>query len=212
MRAGLTADQRLTGKLVAQDGRRRPGWRGLTAGLAASAVTAWMSLMPASGQTSGVTYTFSPTSGPAGTEVSFSGSGCPNEPDVRSTGRFDIFSAVDGSTSGSVLGFATFRSDASGNFSGRIERLAEGPLGPHRTLVHCTGGTTSRGDFTITAATTTTTVAASPSGSTSTTVVAAGGGGGTVATTSTTAVPSTATRPAAAAPATPTQATISLTG
>lgn len=163
-------------------GRWRPGWRVLPLGLAASGVMAWTTLVPASGQAAGVTYSFSPTSGPAGTEVTFSGSGCPNEPDVTRTGRFDIFSAVDGSTTGPVLGFATFRSDANGNFSGKTAALVEGPLGPHRTLVNCTGGTTSRGDFTLTAAAT----PASTVPSTSTTVAASTGSAGTSGTTPTT--------------------------
>ncbi len=184
MRVELTAGRRLLGR---QAGRIR-SWRALAVGLAAFAAATFPTLSPAFGQASGVTYSFSPQSGPVGTEVRFSGRGCPNEPDVTRTGRFDIFRSVDGSTSGPVLGFANFRSEADGSFSGRIESLGDGPLGPHRTSVSCTGGNAATGDFTLTAAGPAVTSTTGPTGGTS----------GTGETTATTAVPSAIAGPTAA--------------
>lgn len=147
MRVELTAGRRLLGR---QAGRTR-GWRALLVVLAACAVTAVPALPAAFGQASGVTYSFSPQSGPAGTEITFSGTGCPPDPNVTRAGRFIIFRSVDGSTSGPLLDEGSFRPNADGSFSGRIESVNDGPLGPHRTMVDCTGGGASSGSFTLTA-------------------------------------------------------------
>ncbi len=109
---------------------------------------------PARAQQS-VTYSFSPSSGSAGTTISFDGTGCPpdDNPD-RSDGRFEVFATTGaGVNSGSLLTAGSFHSNDDGSFSGEAERAIPdaAALGEHQTQVVCGSGRSVGGIFEVTA-------------------------------------------------------------
>jgi hypothetical protein len=95
-----------------------------------------------------VTFTFSPGSGPPGTKINFSGTGCTHSTATPAPPQDGVFLITrDGSTAHPV----PFVSDASGNFSGVYDTTQDVP-GSYTTVVSCT--TTGKGGvgspFTVT--------------------------------------------------------------
>lgn len=136
---------------------------------------------PAPAQSS-VSYTISPLQGPAGTIVSFNGTGCPQETDpnvTRAEVRFEVFAAIGaGVSQGSFIAFGGAQSNPDGSFSGTTTISANAEVGVHQTQIVCTGGRLQGALFTVTAlqnstttSSSTTTTAAPPASSTSTTVI-----------------------------------------
>lgn len=109
----------------------------------------------ASASAAGLTFTFSPPAGPAGTVVTFSGSGCPHV-DKTGThladGTFEIFAGID-TDQGALLARARFFSDADGNFTASTSPLPAAAIGRHRTELGCDtndAGTIPGPDFIMT--------------------------------------------------------------
>jgi uncharacterized repeat protein (TIGR01451 family) len=103
-------------------------------------------LHPAAAQ-GALTYTFDPTEGPPGTEIFYSGSGCPTS-DTGSDGNFVV------NTTGSPRTNPTdiFVSDADGNFGGSLIIPADTEPGTYETHVICFSTTelVQDGTFTVT--------------------------------------------------------------
>jgi hypothetical protein len=114
-------------------------------------------VVPASAQI-GLVYQFQPGSGPAGTQITFAGGGCPRGSGAAD-GAFEVFDGAD--TSGSVLSSTPFVTDSDDSFHGTTAPLPAGQVGSRATHVVCSSnGTSSVGsDFTLTAGTASTTTA-----------------------------------------------------
>lgn len=102
----------------------------------------------------GLGFTISPTVGPPGTAVSFSGTGCPHADGTDSShtdGTFELFDGLD-TNQGALLARVRFSSNADGTFDGSTSPLPSSALGAHRTDVACDDGTIAAGpDFVMTA-------------------------------------------------------------
>jgi hypothetical protein len=86
---------------------------------------------PVAAQTAQLDFEFTPTSGPPGTRIAFSGTGCPHDDE----GLFDgIFFLTQGESNTPPLGFT---SDAEGDFSGQYDTTGLAP-GEFTTFAACT--------------------------------------------------------------------------
>jgi len=185
-------------------------WRRLSAVAAAGvAGLAGFILMPAASGQAGVTLSITPQSGPIGTTIRFSGSGCP------SGGTFRIALAPSRGENGALVPEVNFTSSG-GSFSGAVDVPATLPRndgsagnvsvqpGAKPTTVLCLGGGGASGpDFTVLAA-------AEPAqgAGTTTTTLAPSGGSGSAAVPATT--PTTVRTSSPADPSAP--ASLALTG
>lgn len=164
VRAGVT--QRSGGSVdrptASQHGRRV---QGVVVGMTSALLSATLfGLSPWAASALGVvgpTYSFTPTSGPAQTELNISGSGCSAGASVE----FEMFRQTGTVvTPGDHIAFATFTATASGSFAG-VATVSEGELGQHRTSARCDTTRTVGAAFDLTAppaTTTTTTTTISP--------------------------------------------------
>lgn len=116
-----------------------------------------------------VSYTFSPRSGPVGTTIAFSGSGCPPNPSPPQPGADLTFVVANGPGRAEI-----YESNPDGTFSGSYvvppPRVGdESPDSSYDTFVFCTstGEEKSTGTFTITAPPTSTTSSTSTTATTS---------------------------------------------
>ena len=128
--------------------RKRNVWTALAA--AAMVLQLVGSAGPSAAQTTpDVEFTFTPTSGPAGTKINFSGTGCPHD----ATKQFDglAFLTTQGSQTPIASTQVTFQSDAQGKFTPQVDTTGLAP-GQYVTFALCAN--TSKGGpgslFTVT--------------------------------------------------------------
>lgn len=118
--------------------------------LAAVAVVGGITAGVGSASATALSFTISPTSGPAGTVVTFTGSGCPHVADHLTDGTFELFAGID-TNHGGLLARVRFLSNANGSFGGSTDPLPAAGLGNHRTDVACDNGNIVPGaDFVMT--------------------------------------------------------------
>lgn len=97
---------------------------------------------PASSQTAGASYTITPTAGPAGTVINFSGTGCRPDPwgeEADPDGVFVFVTRPSGNFSGQLQ--APFESEPDGSFSGSIRVPSTASPGNYPTGLSCSDGT-----------------------------------------------------------------------
>src|SRR5947209_9813371 len=85
-----------------------------------------------------VVFNFSPTSGPAGTKINFTGSGCPHD----ATKLLDGVAFLTNQGSSAPVAQMNFSSDASGNFTAQVDTTGLAPA-QYVTFVVCAN--TSKG-------------------------------------------------------------------
>ena len=127
---------------------RRRAW--VAIGLTAALLCVAGGAGPVAAQEVPVVYSISPTTGPAGTQVSFSGTGCPRSGvgPGGSDGAFALITLPDGNFSGQTQ--VMFRSAASGAFTGSIVVPGNVAQGVLDTAVECYGGAAAGFDETVT--------------------------------------------------------------